>query len=537
MSDTLTNALQQSAHNSTVLQGIMNPAQVNPLAGMGSAISAVSGMQGLAESNAKRAAGQAFLNSIDPATGQPNQSLLLQNLQKDPSTAYAAQSSAASGQALDTSTYNLHMTRLGNVANEMGQLIADYPHGVPQEAANAAIDRAVQAGHFTPADAAVARSHLSADPVNNSQVITQGLFRNLSAQQALNAAKPAVGTLDTGQSTTGTATTPQGSTTGQPGAIAPVGQPITTGLPSRTTLGAQTKWQDNQGIEHNTTWEEYVAARNSGLTTRDPLLVGGQPYQPGAPGAARPPPPPPVGTNVARPGAAAATQPPAPQPRFSDTTGPAPGMQEKWKASADQYNADNAAAGSYQQRIFPLVQAASILKSGDVTTGQGAEAVNRVKSFLMTQATNLGIDAQTIQQADFDKVGKYLQQYVNQQGMSGRSDQALASAVSGNPSAHISTLANQQILPAMLGMERMRQAIITDFKAQGGQPNQYSDYAADWQNKHDPRAFIFDQLDNDQRQKIAASLKTPAARKAFSDTLDIVERNPGIMGQAVMPGH
>ena len=63
-------------------------------------------------------------------------------------------------------------------------------------------------------------------------------------------------------------------------------------------------------------------------------------------------------------------------------------MVEKWKASADQYNAANEVAASYQQRIFLLVQAASILQSGDVTTGQGAEAFNRVKSLLMPQANS-----------------------------------------------------------------------------------------------------------------------------------------------------
>jgi hypothetical protein len=222
--------------------------------------------------------------------------------------------------------------------------------------------------------------------------------------------------------------------------------------------------------------------------------------------------------------------------KAASVTGPEPGMEAKWKASADAYNADNADAGTYQQRVFPLVQAHTILKSGDVTTGAGAEALNSVKSRLMTVATSLGVDAQTIAQADFDKTAKYMQQYVNQQGLSGRSDQAMASAISGNPSAHISTLANQQILPVMIGMERMKQMMITDFTRAGGKPNQYSDYKTNWQNTHDPRAFLFDMMDQPQREKMVAGM-TKDQKIAFARSLDMVERNPEIMGQAAMPGH
>jgi hypothetical protein len=112
----------------------------------------------------------------------------------------------------------------------------------------------------------------------------------------------------------------------------------------------------------------------------------------------------------------------------------------------------------------------------------------------------------------------------------------MASAISGNPSAHISTLANQQILPVMIGMERMKQMMITDFTRTGGKPNQYSDYKTAWQNTHDPRAFIFDMMDQPQREKMVAGM-TRDQKLAFARSLDMVERNPGIMGQAAMPGH
>jgi hypothetical protein len=36
---------------------------------------------------------------------------------------------------------------------------------------------------------------------------------------------------------------------------------------------------------------------------------------------------------------------------------------------------------------------------------------------------------------------------------------------------------------------------------------------------------------------MVAGMKTDAERKAFGATLDLVQRNPGVMGQAPMPQH
>jgi hypothetical protein len=231
-------------------------------------------------------------------------------------------------------------------------------------------------------------------------------------------------------------------------------------------------------------------------------------------------------------GAQPAPNQPAPAP-----TAPPPGMAEKWKASADQYTADTAAAGQYQSRIFPLAQSRALLDGGDVTTGQGAEAVNRVKSVLMTAATTFGWDTQTIKQAKFDELNKYLTQYTNNLPMAGASDARLASALTGNPSAHISTLANKDVVKALIGLERMKQTAITDFANSGGQPKDYADYLRNWQNTHDPRAFIFDMMKDGDRAKMVAGMKTDAERKTFGATLDLVQRNPGVMGQAPMPQH
>ena len=506
MGDTL-NSLLAANRSSSVLQGIMNPAQVNPLAAMTSAGQTAGTIFDLRQKQATQAAGEAYQGAIDPTTGEFDPNKFRINLQAaGPVAAMAAGPALANTQSISSDQLNQMRAKAGWANTAAGSLTRLGPN-ITQADAIGTLHEGVTQGILTQPEferQVAELATLGNDPAKLHAWASQHQFNAMNTQQQL----------EQTYGTTGSQTGPSGATIGVTQAPASQGGGISTqpqqGAPqglSAAQAGQPIDYVDDQGVTQHTTLGEFH--KKLGI---------------GVPPVGTPPPSAPV------PG----SQPPA---AAKSIPGPEPGMAEKWKASADQYKAANDVAASYQQRIFPLVQAASILKSGDVTTGQGAEAFNHVKSFLMTQATNLGLDTQTIQQADFDKTAKYLQQYVNQQGMSGRSDQALASAISGNPSAHISTLANQQILPAMLGMERMRQSIITDFKAQNGQPKNFSDYAAVWQNKHDPRAFFFDQLDKDQRANIPASLTTPAQRKAFSDPLDIVDRNPGIMGQATMPGH
>src|SRR4051812_37331452 len=134
MADDLTNLLAAN-RSSSVLQGIANPAQINPLAAITSGNQAAQAEFTTQKMQADRAAGQAFLNSIDPNTGKPNQEQLLRNLRGDPTTAFAAQRSAQEGQTLDTGTYQLHSTKLAGVSSALSELLSRYPGGVPAEAA------------------------------------------------------------------------------------------------------------------------------------------------------------------------------------------------------------------------------------------------------------------------------------------------------------------------------------------------------------------------------------------------------------------
>jgi len=510
MADDIINALQTANRSASVLQGIANPPQVNPLAAISAGNQAAQAEFQTRKMQADQALGDAYRQAVDPETGRFNPLKFNQIMGGNPMTSFAAKGGVESSQVLQGAQLeqNAKMQGLLNesITAALASPDANLKDAVLQQAA-----RLKAAGYPTDRiDASLL--HLSPDPTQLRQQLETVRVQSLPPDQRQSVIYGRPGGVDQGTQYQPTMTDVRRGTVTPTGPGVPV-------YAGPGTQGQQVQWTDNQGVMHDTTWAEYNTARGNGN------VVGPVRMSPAPAPTATPP-------------AVNGSQPPAangPQTR-TDTTRPEPGMEAKWKASADAYNAANAEAGTYQQRVFPLVQAHTILKSGDVTTGAGAEALNAVKSRLMTVATTLGADAQTIAQADFDKTAKYMQQYVNQMGLSGRSDQAMASAISGNPSAHISTLANQQILPVMIGMERMKQTIFTDFQKGGGKPNGFSDYQTNWQNTHDPRAFIFDMMDVPAREKMVKGM-SPTQRQAFARTLDLVERNPGVMGQAAMPGH
>lgn len=535
MSDSI-NALLQGSKAASLAQPDIQ--QVNPLAAISAGTQTAGQVFDLRAKQANQALGDAYRQAVDPATGRFDPLKFNQLMASNPITSFAAKGGIESSQALQGAQLeqNAKMQSLLNesITAALASPDANLKQSVLEQAAR------LRAAGFPSDRIDASLLHLSSDPAQLRQQLETVRVQSLPPDQR----QQVIYGMPFRQ------TGPGGVTQG--GLQDPRGGGVTAppqaGMPTGMDAGQYAAYQQwlLAPVEYPDPANPAATKHGTRATMFQDLNVDPRQAWPGAlQGAAAPRPAPTggpsgFGPSPNKPGAAGApaTAPPVTRSFGAGTgvTAPSQADLQTQKASADQFAADNTAAGTYQQRIFPLVQAASILKSGDVTTGQGAEAFNRVKSFLMTQATNLGADAQTIQQADFDKVAKYLQQYVNMQGMSARSDSALSSAISGNPSAHISTLANQQILPVMIGMERMKQMILSDFKARGGQPAQYSNYASEWQNTHDPRAFIFDMMDNDQRAKMVASMN-PTQRAMFNRTLDMVDRFPGIMSQPAMPGH
>lgn len=582
MSD-LVNALNLQNRSSSVLGALANPAQVNPLADYAGAAKTANALYGVREKQALQAAGQAFLSSIDPATGQPNQSQFLQNMQADPTTAMAALESARGGLSLDTGTYNLHMSRLGNLSNGMGQLIADYPHGVPQDAASAAVDRAVQSGVITQQEADSVRPQFGADPIKNSQLIVQGLFRNLQGQQALNAARPGTGTIDTGQGTVGFTQTPQGSVVGQPGSITPAGSRINTGLPNVSQMlsqvGQKVYGDDAKklGVPEGTEvtlpmvqrWNQQGAG---GLVTHG--APGGQTAQPApAPGggsSAAPPVPPPPGTTLRtgyqpRPGSQAqppqAQQPPAPQGQppapspqqpvaapspqqppaqqppaqtaqpaqasggFTPVVTGVPGADEDIaaykKAQADMPGQQrNLVAGSTALQALRLAQ----------STGPGTADVNRIKSFLIAQGVPGAGNIDPTSPVAYEIARKNLLRFAQDASTRSGTDLGLATQLQSN--ANTDTMlkaANEHILVQDMGQARQRVAQTLE-APQGGVG--MGKHMQNFTNNTDYRGFSWDLYSPSERDAmIAAAKKTPGAYDKLMKSIAIAGRN-GLLNYA-----
>lgn len=511
MGDSISDLIGAS-RNASIINDLANPPQVNALGSITRATEAARNVLALRSAKAQQAWGEALQAATDPNTGVVDypraQALAAKNTDATMGMASGLESSSArTNEQLERAHRLLGMTygAIGGLsanatrADVMGVLARLKAVGAP------GVDQ-----------------EMAAVPQNEADIPAYVKQMNLAASSAMDQFHTRVGTPTTvvqGGQVVGTTQAPPDEGAGlRP----PSGVAIPLGMTPEQWNAPIT------GYRNPTTGQPELKTVGQALTEAGVKNPGAP-----APGGAAAPPAPapkPGATAAPAPGAPAAIPPP-PVP-----LAPRPDDEARWKASSDLYARDKEATTNFQQRLFPLAQVWSILASGDVTTGQGAEALNRAKSFLMTAGSNLGFDMSKLSNVkDMDELAKYMQQYVNAQGMSGRSDQALASAISGNPSAHLNTLANREVVKPLIAMERMKQMAMKDFETSGGgHPNDYTRFLNDWQNDHDPRAFMFDMLTKEQRTKMVAGM-TKEDRARFSKTLDLVEKTPGLMSLSTMP--
>lgn len=187
---------------------------------------------------------------------------------------------------------------------------------------------------------------------------------------------------------------------------------------------------------------------------------------------------------------------PAGGPRTGGTT-VAPTLVKTQQASAEQYIADSRAAGGYQDRVYPLQQAAKALETAK--TGEGSEALQSIASRIQTLTPdalkNIIPNIRTPDEiAAYDEARKYLTMAQQNRPGADRSDAGLATAGASSPSTHISPAAAKLLVQAQLGVERSKQAQLLEFNATHpqGTEGDYSRWLADRSAKVDPRAFITD---------------------------------------------
>jgi hypothetical protein len=203
--------------------------------------------------------------------------------------------------------------------------------------------------------------------------------------------------------------------------------------------------------------------------------------------------------------------------------------------SGQQYAADQRAAGTFGQRVLPLKQAIGLLS--DTATGPGSETLNHFRSFLISMAGQgllpKAVTPDAINQSNFDELKKYMSNYITNLPFAAGSDARMAEAISGNPHATLSTIANQDLARVMVGLERFRQAQYLSFNQQhADNPNasagQYGNYAAKFATQNDPRAFAYDLMSPEERTKLYNSLDD-AQKQRYRASLKVAFGIPGLM--------
>lgn len=201
----------------------------------------------------------------------------------------------------------------------------------------------------------------------------------------------------------------------------------------------------------------------------------------------------------------------------------APGVMEARQAvtsqSGKQFADDLTKARNFKQDLYPAQAAlAGIKELGTQEVGPGTPAFNDLKSAIITWLPNA--DKAAIEKVGtFQETRKYLSQIARTSGNTGTNDQ-LAAAFEANPSITMSKAATENVLKSVISLRKMQHAQVLLAEKEGVKPEDYSKWIAKNQNTLDARAFGFDMMSNEAKQKLVAELKKdPKALKRFENSL------------------
>lgn len=187
-----------------------------------------------------------------------------------------------------------------------------------------------------------------------------------------------------------------------------------------------------------------------------------------------------------------------------------PGEQRRQGTSADMSSQLSANAETSPTRISILKQAQAALANPSLQTGPNSDWRNQAKSFLNAIAPDVSKalgSADNIK--DYDEFVKLMNQYANQASANvgtGTNDR-LNIALMGNANAHISKMANQDILAKTIAVEKMNQAKNYAWQNSGVDPGQYQKWSSQWNKEVTPEVFIADELSKEQQAKMFSKMK------------------------------
>lgn len=200
-------------------------------------------------------------------------------------------------------------------------------------------------------------------------------------------------------------------------------------------------------------------------------------------------------------------------------TGAAPGVAGAISAVREQSGKDYAVAlqraGNAQADLQPDLAVLDIVKGkapGDF--GPGTDAFNQLKKVAVTWLPN--VEAKLINDSsDYDTVKKYLVQGARAAGNTGTNDQ-LAAAFEANPNTTMNTATIESIVKTRVALKKMEAAQALLFEKENLPPSEFSKWKAKNQNVLDPRAFGWDLMSNDAREKLVKRLNKKEYQKLES---------------------
>jgi hypothetical protein len=482
--------------SNALLDAIAHPPQVDVAGAYGNANRLAAGIWANREMQAKQAAGNVFLRSLNP-DGTPNQPALNQGLAADPTTALAAQDASQKGQTLSADQYTQQMKRLTYGAAGFGQILVDNGGQAPYAAVKQYYDRAVTDGHITADDEAKVMAGFGPDPSANASVGRQRMMQNITAQEAL----------ARGNGITGSQTGPGGVTTGtlQNSQTGAVSSPPQQGAPLGLSPGEMAAETPIYKKMPDGTYQPVLDPRSN---------------RPGVPGARVAPnyngQPNPLLGDIPNP--QDGNTPPAASPAL---TAPPQGQPERVAADVGKFKQDQFAIPGGQQNVQSLQKAQVALEASN--TGRSSEGVHNMLATMQT----LGIP--TLGMADsvasYDLAHKYLLDYARKSGAAAHSDLQLQSSEGANASTGINQQAALDVVHTNIGRER--QAIAQNMEApQTGIG--YGAHTSKFATATDPRGFALDaykpaDLNPDDPKSMVGKM-TPAERAKFYKSAGIAQR-------------
>lgn len=205
--------------------------------------------------------------------------------------------------------------------------------------------------------------------------------------------------------------------------------------------------------------------------------------------------------------------------------GPAAGQLAAQAKDVEAFKGEQQGIPARETAVQSLDKA---LKAINLTnTGRGAEALNKMKSFIqsMTPAemNAAGIDPFKVSTMNYDLAHKYLIDYARSQGSAGGTNLQLQTSQESNASTGISNAAAIDVIKTNIGRERQKIAQVLGAPDPNGIG--YGKHAADFAGATDPRAFAFDMYSPAERKKILADVdKSKTSRDKFERSLALAVR-------------